>query len=112
MKAVADVGGESLNSRLTDLRREACCVELFEMIEVGSEIKVSVNHNDKLYAVEGVVKTMQQHIPGRQISYGVSINTQNVGVKENYLKLLEAWRHRQKIKLRSKFKNLKNGIDL
>lgn len=112
LKARAEIENEVFKSRLIDLRREVCCIELFENIPLESKIKVAVNYEGKIYPLEGIVKTSRQDIPGRQIRYGVKLMTDDLDIKKDYLELKRKWHNRKKVKLRNKFKDIKNGIDI
>lgn len=112
LKAKVEIDNSEFKSRLIDLRREACCVELFENVKLESPIKVSVNYEGKVYSLEGAVRTIHQDIPGRQIRYGVKLNTIDPVLKQSYYELKKKWHNRKKVKLRNKFKEIQNGIDV
>jgi hypothetical protein len=111
LKAITENENESFESRLTDLRRDSGCIELFEPLEVGSKISVTVEHDGKKYQLPAIVKTRTQIIPGRPLRYGIKIDYIDNTNKNDFVELKRKWNETNRVKLRKKFSEIKNGID-
>ena len=109
LKAITEVENQTLESRLTDLRRDAACIELFEILEIGSRIAVTVEVDDIKYQIPAIIKTRTQLIPGRPWRYGIKIDFMDNQHKSEFAELKRKWSNITKVKIRNKFKDIKNG---
>lgn len=64
-------GNKEVHGRLTDLRRGAGCVVLFELLELGSKIDVSLNSGNETLSISGEVISHRDVLVGRGHTYGV-----------------------------------------
>lgn len=92
-----------LEGRISDLRREVVCIELFEILELGVAIQIEIVKHDKPYKLTGNLVTMKRTIPGRPFRYGVTLDTDNDEIKKEYDLLKEVWDSSKKVKIRKKF---------
>ncbi|MBT3585320.1 MAG: PilZ domain-containing protein [Halobacteriovoraceae bacterium] len=71
LKIKVTCDGEEYEGRLTDLRREAGCVNLFEEKEVGTQFLISLEgeHSNDTYTTE--VMSKRRYSLGRPLNYGV-----------------------------------------
>lgn len=106
LKSILKIGKESFNSRITDLRRGAACVEAFEKIQLNEEVIVEYYNSSKQFELKGIVKTSKEIIQGRPIRYGVDFFIRDEKEKKNYEKLLKEWNNINRVKVRRKFKDL------
>lgn len=109
LKAITEIENQQLESRLTDLRRNAACIELFELLEVGVRVNVSVEVNSKKYQFPAIIKTRTQPIPGRPWRYGIKVDFLDNHHKSEFNELKRKWSDTNLVKLRNKFKEIKNN---
>jgi len=103
LKALIKYNDKIIESRLTDLRRHAGCIEAFEYISLDTEVMLEVVFEDDIYEIPCSIKTNKQVIPGRPMRYGVKFNLLNELNKINLSKLSKVWSENKKVKLRRKF---------
>lgn len=108
LKAAAKVDTDVFNARLTDLRRGSGCIEIFEYLDIGTEVDLRINFEGKNYELTTNVVTRLQAIPGRAYRYGVKALFENEDQKDQYRELKRLWSERIKVKLRNKFQEIKN----
>jgi hypothetical protein len=97
--------------RLTDLRRGSGCVEAFDYIDLENVISVEVSIDNKIFILDGVLKTLKQLTPGRPIRYGVKFDLTDLTKKNTYYDLKKIWDENKRVKLRNKFAEIgKNGF--
>lgn len=98
-----EVDGKQYRGRLSDLRRGAACLELFNSMPVGHPIIISVeilNQNFTLYAE---VRSKREPIIGRSIIYGIKFINNDLEQKQRLKFLTNYWNESKKIKIRNKF---------
>ena len=78
-------------ARVTDIRRNAGCITLFEKLPVGSSIVVSMHENQNAISLEGKIISVRETTLGRGYSYGVSFSWENELTKEYYSKMKSSW---------------------
>jgi hypothetical protein len=103
LRSIVKYDEKSINSRLTDLRRNCACVEGFDFIPLESDIKVELEFDDKSYSLGGKLKTIRSIVPGRPFRYGIKFDFENDESKKCYVELLNIWKKNKQVKLRSKF---------
>jgi hypothetical protein len=108
-EVIKEVEGEDKHweIRLTDLRRFAACVESFESLNPGDEVKIKVYFKNNVYFLPFIIISKKIFIPGRPIKYGLKLASENTSVKSDYLDLKSSWDNSRKVKLREKFSRLK-----
>lgn len=98
-----ELDGKQYRGRLSDLRRGAACLELFQGTSVGHPILVNVeilNQNFTLYAE---VRSKREPIIGRSIIYGIKFINSDLEQKQRLKFLSNYWNESKKIKIRNKF---------
>lgn len=108
LKTMVKHQDKTYEARLTDLRRDAGCVELFENLSIDDTIKLEIDFNGKVYGISAIVKTITELLPGRPLRYGVKIDIKDVHHKNNFLDLKRSWSESNKVKLRRKFTKIKS----
>jgi hypothetical protein len=103
LKSLIRLDDKIFEARLTDLRRNLACVEAFDYIPLGSEIKLETEFEDKIYVLKATVKTSKEIIQGRPIRYGIKFSFDEDNSKEVFKNLLHLWDKNKKVKLRNKF---------
>lgn len=91
-------------ARLTDLRREACCIASFQNFKVGSSILIQIDEIFSDYQFEGKVMSKRRPLPGRPIIYGISLSLNSSEEKENYNIFKKFWINERQYKINQKFK--------
>jgi hypothetical protein len=96
--------GENLEGRLTDLRRGAGCVLLFENIEIQDEVSIYPLDYDIGIELIAEIKNKREELVGRGISYGVKFVFNSEEQEKQYKRLTKLWTESKIIKKRHKFK--------
>lgn len=104
-----EVDGKQFRGRLSDLRRGAACLELFNNMSVGHPIQISVEILNQNFTLFGEVRSKREPIIGRSIIYGVKFINSDLEQKQRLKFLTNYWNESKKIKIRNKFtSNLKS----
>jgi hypothetical protein len=94
--------------RLTDLRRQAGCLQCFKDLKLGGKYLLEIVDNSfGLFSM--TVLTKREPNPGRGILYGVKFNLENKLSKSDYAKLASLWRKSSLAKMQKKFLKVKNN---
>ena len=95
----------SVPGRLTDLRRMAGCIVLFEELPSGTEFTIDYEHPGgvKTYLIK--VMSRRSAIPGRGYIYGVQFLFAEDSDRERFEALSELWKFRKKARRLAKFQN-------
>jgi hypothetical protein len=103
-----EVDGKQFRGRLSDLRRGAACLELFNHMSVGHPVQISVEILDQNFTLFAEVRSKREPIIGRSIVYGVRFINSDLEQKQRLKFLTNYWNESKKIKIRNKFaSNLK-----
>ncbi len=110
------VNSETLSmveGRLTDVRRGAGCVVLFEHLDVGTSISIKINNTfgGSSNEFEGEIMSRRRYSTGRGYNYGVKFKLDNTSVSEHYSNFMAFWRQDRKEKTRKKFKQDEQPIN-
>lgn len=103
-KVLARSNEKSFDARLTDLRRNAACLECFEHFFPGEKIVIHLDYESTSYDLPVIVKIISQQIPGRPYRYGVLFIFEDSTDKKLFNNLKKLWDEQNKVKLRNKFK--------
>jgi hypothetical protein len=98
-----EVEGKQYRGRISDLRRGAACLELFNSMPVGQAIQINsqiLNQNFTLFAE---VRSRREPIIGRSIIYGIKFVNNDLEQKQRLKFLTNYWNESKKIKIRNKF---------
>lgn len=109
LKATVNLNNDEYDSRVTDLRRDAVCVEVFESLNVDQNVSLNIFFENKNYKIDGTIKTITQLLPGRPFRYGVKVDLKELASKQDFNELRRGWSDSNKVKLRKKFTKIKNG---
>ncbi len=91
------------NGRLTDLRRHAGCVAVFQDLKIGDEIMVHAQLDDELVILRGLVMSKRRDIIGRPLIYGVQFKFDSRSNKKRYVSLEKMWKKQKNSKKKMKF---------
>lgn len=103
LKIVAQLDDKNFEGRLTDLRRSAGCVVLFDNLTVGDVISISTSEEIKEITLRAKVVTKREYITGRGYFYGIQFLYDNLTEKKEIDKFCSDWSAYHKAKLRMKF---------
>jgi hypothetical protein len=106
LKSIIKFNDNNFEARLTDLRRGAACFEAFDYIPLNSKITFEIHYKDKIYIIDGVIKTNKLIVTGRPIRYGVKFSSLQEEDKNTYDELKRIWSENKKFKLRNKFSEI------
>ena len=90
-------------ARLTDLRRHAGCVAMFEELKLGQEIVISAVMDDETAFLRGQVMSKRRDLIGRPLIYGVQFKFDSRSNKKRYVSLERMWAKQKKNKRKMKF---------
>lgn len=90
-------------ARLTDLRRLAGCVALFEELKMGDEIIINAKVDDISVSLRGLVMSKRKDLIGRPLIYGVQFKFDSRSNKKRYIQLVRLWKREKNNKRRLKF---------
>ena len=103
IRCSVEVDGHQYRGRLSDLRRGAACLELFNHTQIGQPIQINLeilNQNFTLYAE---VRSKREPIIGRSIIYGIKFVNNDLEHRQRLRLLTNYWHESKKIKIRNKF---------
>lgn len=104
-----EVEGQQFRGRLSDLRRGAACLELFNNVAVGHPVQISVEILNQNFTLFAEVRSKREPIIGRSIIYGIKFVNADLEQKQRLKFLTNYWNESKKIKIRNKFaSNLKS----
>lgn len=109
LKSFIKLPKKAIESRVTDLRREAACVESFERLELDTKIELEVEHENVVYVAPATIKTSKEYVKGRPIRYGIVFDLTKEQVKNDFGKLKKLWNKNKKVKIRRKFAEIKEN---
>jgi hypothetical protein len=92
-----------LEARLTDLRRLAGCVALFEELKLGEEIIVNAKVGQESVTLRGQVMSKRRELLGRPLIYGIQFKFDSRTNKKRYGLLEKMWKKEKHSKRKSKF---------
>jgi hypothetical protein len=95
-----------LEARLTDLRRLAGCVALFEDLKLGEEIIVNAKVGVESVTLRGQVMSKRRELLGRPLIYGIQFKFDSKTNKKRYSMLEKMWKKEKNNKRKSKFANV------
>jgi len=91
LKAFVSFNNRSQEARITDIRRGAACITLFEKLPIGSSILVNMNESKNALTIEGKIISVRETSLGRGFSYGVSFSWENDLTREYYGQMKSSW---------------------
>jgi hypothetical protein len=94
---------EKLRSRLTDLRRGAGCVVMFQQFNVGETINIQVELLGRPFDFPVKIISKKEPIVGRTVIYGVKFIFDNLEREQRFKLLVNHWSENKRLKIRSKF---------
>ena len=95
--------GKQYRGRLSDLRRGAACLELFQNINAGHPIQLNVEILNQNFTLLAEVRSKREPIIGRSIIYGLKFINSDLEQKQRLKFLSNYWNESKKIKIRNKF---------
>lgn len=98
-----EIDGQQHLGRLSDLRRGAACLELFQHTNVGHPIHIHVEVLNQNFSLNAEVRSKREPIIGRSIVYGIKFVNFDLEQKQRLKLLTNYWRESKKIKIRNKF---------
>lgn len=96
-------GEQEFDARLTDLRRLAGCVGLFEELKLGDEIMITANVDQAPLHLRGQVMSKRRDLIGRPLIYGVRFRFESRTSKKRYIQLVKLWKKEKQNKRKLKF---------
>jgi hypothetical protein len=99
-------GDNEYEARLTDLRRYAGCVALFEEVKLGDDIIIVAKVDDVSVNLRGQVMSKRRDLIGRPLIYGVMFKFDSRSNKKRYVQLVRLWRKEKHSKRKLKFAHI------
>lgn len=107
IKCFAEVDGKQVKGRLSDLRRGAACLELFDHLPIGNQVQISIEILNQHFTLYAEVRSKREPIIGRSIIYGVKFVNNDLEQRQRLKLLTNYWHESKKIKIRNKFAAVK-----
>ncbi len=98
-----EVEGHQVRGRLSDLRRGAACLELFNHMNIGHPVEINLEILNQSFTLFAEVRSKREPIIGRSIVYGVKFVNNDLEQKQRLKLLTNYWKESKKIKIRNKF---------
>ena len=103
LKINAHLSNQCIVGRLTDLRREAGCVVLFEKLSSGTEFNIDYKHGEETNTYLVKVMSQRSSTMGRGYTYGVKFLFSANADRNNFQRLCHLWKTIKRAKRRAKF---------
>ena len=103
IRCSAEIEGVQYRGRLSDLRRGAACLELFNHTQVGQPIQINLEILNQNFTLFAEVRSKREPIIGRSIIYGIKFVNNDLEQKQRLRLLTNYWHESKKIKIRNKF---------
>lgn len=103
LKISVKVHEAEYDARLTDLRRYAGCVALFEEVKLGDDIMINAKVDDVSLNLRGTVMSKRKDLIGRPLIYGVQLKFDSRSNKKRYVQLVRLWKKEKNNKRKLKF---------
>lgn len=100
---------ESFVGRMTDIRRSAACVVLFQDVPLKKKIHIKTKHGSKIIELAAVVLSKREYSFGRGITYGVKFLLKTNEEKKLFKSFSEEWKSHRNKKLEIKLIDLRNN---
>lgn len=100
------INGIDREGRLTDLRRGAGCITLFEDLDVGKRIELDIKIEDQTFKATVEIMSKRQHSLGRPFHYGVNFVTTEHFNHADFSLLVTKWKNYKKLKRLQKQREL------
>jgi hypothetical protein len=94
----------NIEGRLTDVRRGAGCVVLFEKLPVGSIVTIKLNDTVGGDEFKAEIMSTRKYSAGRGTNYGVKFKLESEETKDQYMNFMRFWKLDRKEKTQKKFK--------
>ena len=111
LKGEGHFSGLSFPLRLSDLRRGCASLAIFETLPLGGKMKIDIIFNEKVYKLNGTIKTLREVIPGRPIVYGIVLEQKSPEAKAELIELKKLWNKKKSANLRQKFQEMKVEVE-
>ena len=95
--------GKEMEGRLTDLRRGAGCVALFDKYNHGTLLTIELEEFSGIKPIKAEIVSRRQYSLGRPYTYGVRVFFHSPKEKENYNDLVKYWRIRRRLLKKLKY---------
>ncbi|MBF0205796.1 MAG: PilZ domain-containing protein [Oligoflexia bacterium] len=99
---------QTFNGRLTDLRRGAGCVLLFERLQVGDRIFIYADSKYSEIRLVAMVVSVREYSLGRGYIHGVKFIFDDAEERQSYIGFSKYWREEIKIKIQQEFEEKQN----
>jgi hypothetical protein len=108
IRCFVEIDDQQFRGRLSDLRRGAACLELFQNIHVGHPIQINLEILNQNFTLFAEVRSRRETIVGRSIIYGLKFVNSDLEQRQRLRLLTNYWNESKKIKIRNKFSSLKS----
>ena len=103
LKIKVFVNERELDGRLTDLRRGAGCVALFERYNRGMLLTIKLEDFSATDLLKAEIISRRQYSLGRPYTYGVRVLLDSPEAKQNYSNLVKYWKSRKRLLKKLKY---------
>ncbi len=104
LKIKVRFAGDEYDGRLTDLRRGAGCVILFEHLSAGHFINIEVAGKFKNFNLKAEIVSKKEYTVGRGLTYGVKFHFDNPAMRKEFAHFSRYWKTDSLLRAKMKFK--------
>lgn len=92
-----------MEGRITDIRRKAACLALFEELEIGEEVEVVTKEHEVPSTFKLKIMSKRETSIGRPFHYGARFILSNDSERSEYERFLDFWKNERRDKIKQKF---------
>jgi hypothetical protein len=102
---------EEYIGRLTDVRRNAGCIQLFEKLKISEKVSINVTLDEVTTKIlRGEVISKRQYSVGRPWNYGIKMSFENLEEQAQYKELEFNWKSDRQDKIKRKFEKSNQNV--
>ena len=102
-------GDKKLTGRLTDIRRGAGCLVLFDQLKVGESINIEAKDKYRKIFLRGEIMSKREYSIGRGTTYGVKFHFEEDDLKKQFQEFCLYWKEERRTKILRKFSKIKSN---
>jgi hypothetical protein len=106
VKCLVEVDEKQYQGRLSDLRRGAACLELFQNIPVGHKVLINIEILNQNFTLDAEIRSRREPIIGRTIIYGLKFIHNDLEQRQRMRLLSNYWSETKSVKIRDKFASI------
>ena len=102
-------GENELEGRMSDLRRGAGCIIMFDLFDAGDIISIKVDDQYKEFNLNAEIVSKREYSFGRGYSYGIKFNFDTLEHKKEFSVFCKFWKKEMNSKIKNKFRETRES---